>query len=115
MDKRSDIWAFGCVLYEMLTGKRAFEREDSADTLAIILTREPDWATLPPNMPPSVGTLLHRCLEKDRRKRIADISTALFAIDEAGALGPAARASTPAIAVGLVRYGDGSRPMARQL
>ena len=99
MDKRSDIWAFGCVLYEMLTGQRAFGGEDVTDTLAFVLTKEPDWDALPPTTPPSVAILLRRCLEKDRRRRISHISTALFAIDEAGALGPPARASSAAIAV----------------
>ena len=87
MDKRSDIWAFGCVLYEMLTGQRAFDGEDVTDTLAFVLTKEPDWDALPPTTPPAVAILLRRCLEKDLRKRIGNISTALFAIDEADALG----------------------------
>ena len=89
VDKRADIWAFGCVLYEMLTGHRAFGGEDVTDTLAFVLTKEPDWDALPPTTPPSVAILLRRCLEKDRRKRIGHISTALFAIDEADALGTA--------------------------
>ena len=68
-DKRSDIWAFGCVLYEMLTGRRAFEGEDVSDTLAFILTREPDWNALPANTPAPVRRLLRRSLQKDRSRR----------------------------------------------
>src|SRR5688572_7886481 len=64
-DKRSDVWAFGCVLYEMLTGKPCFEGEDVADTLAFILTREPDWGALPPGTPPWIVNLLRRCLDRD--------------------------------------------------
>ena len=88
VDKRSDIWAFGCVLFEMLTGKRAFEGEDVSDTLAFVLTKEPDWTTLPAGLASSVRALLRRCLERDVRKRVADASTLLFVLDEA-ATGPA--------------------------
>ena len=90
VDKRSDVWAFGCVLYEMLTGKRAFEGEDISDTLAAVLRAEPDWAALPAEVPAAIRLLLRRCLEKDRRKRVADIAAALFVLDEAtGLAGPA--------------------------
>src|SRR5207245_7073503 len=68
-DKRSDVWAFGCVLYEMLTGKRAFEGEDVSDTLANVLKSEPDWSALPPEVPPAIRLLVQRCLIKDRRQR----------------------------------------------
>src|SRR5207245_8395587 len=67
-DKRSDVWAFGCVLFEMLTGKKAFEGEDVSDTLAAILRGEPDWNALPTNTPPHVRTLVTRWLEKDRKR-----------------------------------------------
>ena len=87
-DKRSDIWAFGCVLFEMLTGKRAFDGEDVTETLAAILMREPDWTALPPTVPPFVRTLLQGCLAKDRRRRVADISTALFVLDKGAMPGP---------------------------
>ena len=79
-DKRSDVWAFGCVLYEMLTGKRAVEGEDVSDTLAAVLRGEPDWNALPAEVPVSIRTLLTGCLAKDRRLRVADMSTALFVI-----------------------------------
>ena len=98
-DKRSDIWAFGCVLFEMLAGRRCFEGEDVADTLAFVLTKEPAWVTLPSNTPPSIGNLLRRSLEKDRQKRIGDIAVAFFAMDEAGALGTASRALSPEITI----------------
>src|SRR5262249_60783806 len=81
-DKRSDIWAFGCMLYEMLTGRRAFEGEDVGDTLASVLKSEPVWANLPAETPPSIRALLRRCLDKDQHRRVADVRVALFAIDE---------------------------------
>jgi hypothetical protein len=80
-DKRSDIWAFGCVLYEMLTGKRPFDGEDITDVLGAVVRLEPDWEALPSDVPQSIRTLLQRCLVKDRRKRIADIAAALFVLD----------------------------------
>ncbi len=87
-DKRSDIWSFGAVLYEMLAGRRAFDGEDVSDTLANVLKTEPDWNALPPSVPSHVRTLVQRCLAKDRRDRIADISVALFVL--AGGVGTAA-------------------------
>ena len=84
VDKRSDVWAFGCVLYEMLTGTRAFEGEDISDTLANMLKIDPDWQALPSDVPTQIMTLLRGCLEKDRRKRVADIAVALFVLDEVG-------------------------------
>jgi len=80
VDRRTDIFAFGCVLYEMLTGKRAFEGDDVSDTLAAVLRAEPNWDALPKELPPTIRILLKGCLEKDRRQRIEDISTALFLI-----------------------------------
>lgn len=87
-DKRSDIWAFGCVLYEMLTGKRAFEGEDVSDTLAAVLRGEPDWTALPSATPVALRKLLRRALEKDRKRRLADIADARLEIDEAAVAGP---------------------------
>jgi serine/threonine protein kinase len=75
-DKRSDLWAFGAVLYEMLTGQRAFESEDVSDTLTFILTREPNWATLPVDRPPPIRRLLCRCLEKERTRRLDSAAAA---------------------------------------
>jgi eukaryotic-like serine/threonine-protein kinase len=73
VDKRTDIWAFGCVLYELLVGQRAFEADTVSDTLARILEREPDWKALPPTTPAKVRDLLRRCLEKDVNRRLRDI------------------------------------------
>ncbi len=81
-DNRSDIWAFGCVLFEMLAGKRPFAGEDVSDTLAAVLRGDPDWDALPNTLPPSIVLLLRRSLEKDRRRRVGDISTATFLLDQ---------------------------------
>ena len=86
VDKRSDVWAFGAVLYEMLTGKRPFEGEDVSDVMGAVLRLEPNWALLASDMPPLVRTFVQRCLIKDRRHRVADISTALFVLDTAASL-----------------------------
>jgi serine/threonine-protein kinase len=85
-DTRSDIWAFGCVLFEMLAGRRPFDGEDVADTLAAVLRADPDWTALPQDVPAPIRTLLRSCLEKDRRKRMAAISAALFVLDHADTL-----------------------------
>jgi serine/threonine protein kinase len=69
VDARTDIWAFGCVLYEMLTGRAAFARETRLDTFAAILGREPDWAALPRSTPATIQRLLRQCLEKNPRSR----------------------------------------------
>ncbi len=85
VDKRADIWAFGAVLYEMLTGRKPFEGATVSDMLAAVLTREPDWSALPPATPPGVRRLLRLCLEKDAKKRLHDIGDAwLFAADGPG-------------------------------
>jgi len=83
VDKRSDIWAFGCVLYECLTGKRAFKGETVTETLAAILKSEPDWEALPAAMPYKMRDLLRRCLKKDARERLHDIADARIEIAEA--------------------------------
>ena len=81
VDRRADIWAFGCVLYEMLSGHAAFARDTVADTLAAIVEREPDWAALPPSTPHSVQRLLARCLEKDPKRRLRDIADGQILMD----------------------------------
>jgi len=83
VDKRTDIWAFGVVLYEMLTGRQAFHGETVSDTLAAILTREPDWSALPASAPPGIRRLLARCLERDRNRRLHDIADARIETEEA--------------------------------
>jgi Tol biopolymer transport system component len=80
-DKRTDIWAFGCLLYELLTGRSPFARETVTDTLAAIVTAEPDWAALPNAVPPGVRDLLRRCLERDVRRRLRDIGDASICLD----------------------------------
>jgi len=89
VDKRSDIWAFGCVLFEMLTGRRAFIGEDVSETLATVLKGEPDWTAFPADVPPVVCTLVQKCLNKAHARRLADISTVLFVLE--GSVGLAAR------------------------
>ena len=83
VDKRADVWAFGCVLYEMLTGVRLFAADEVSDTLAMVLMKEVDWNPLPASTPPAIRTLLRRCLEKDRKRRLPDIGVARLEIDEA--------------------------------
>ena len=83
VDKRTDIWAFGCVLFEMLTGRVAFPGETVSDTIAAILEREPDWAALPATTPPIVARLLHRSLEKDTKRRLRDIGDARAELEDA--------------------------------
>jgi serine/threonine-protein kinase len=81
-DKRSDVWAFGCILFEMLTGQTAFAGDDVSDTLAAVLRAEPDWRTLPANVPGAFVALIKRCLEKDRRQRVGDIAVIRYVLKE---------------------------------
>ena len=83
VDSRTDIWAFGCVLYEMLTARAAFTGETIADTIAAVLEREPDYAGLPSTVSPGVRSLLRRCLQKDVTRRLRDIADARFQLEEA--------------------------------
>ena len=81
-DKRADVWAFGCVLYEMLSGQRAFDGDDATDVLGAVVRLEPAWAALPDDLPPALRTLIQRCLVKDRLKRLSEIATAKFVLNE---------------------------------
>ena len=83
VDKRADIWAFGCCLYEALSGKAAFRGETVTDTIAKIVEREPDWEALPKGTPSPIHRLLHRCLQKDAHQRLHDIADARLEIDQA--------------------------------
>jgi serine/threonine-protein kinase len=83
VDKRADIWAFGVVLYEMLTGEHAFKGEDPSDVLAAVLRQDIDWTKLPEATPLSIRRLLERCLERDPKRRLRDIGDARLEIDDA--------------------------------
>ena len=83
VDQRADIWAFGAVLFEMLTGQRAFAGDDVSDVLASVLARDPDWTRLPDGLPPVVRTFIRRCLHKDWKQRIRDIGDVALALDGA--------------------------------
>ncbi len=83
VDKRADIWGFGCVFYEMLTGARAFPGNHVTEVLASVLAREPDWAKLPAGISPTVATYLRRCLHKDAKQRVHDIADVRLALDGA--------------------------------
>src|SRR5439155_1808456 len=81
IDKRTDIWAFGCLLYELLSGKRAFDAESVEETVALVVEHEPDWNALPPKTPARIRELLRRCLLKDPGRRPADIRAAAEVIE----------------------------------
>ncbi|MGC2332103.1 MAG: protein kinase [Candidatus Acidiferrales bacterium] len=98
VDRRADIWAFGCVFYEMLTGKMAFSGETVTDTLAAVVMKDADWTQLPKQTPLRVRVLLQRCLQKDPKQRLRDIGDARISIDEVllGALEPSSSAAAVA-------------------
>jgi hypothetical protein len=113
VDRRTDVWSFGSVLFEALTGRQAFPGETISDIIAAILAREPDWSRLPGETPPRVRELLHRCLQKDVARRLHDIGDARIELDEAivedergsstrSAFRPARRAVLPWIGLVLV-------------
>jgi eukaryotic-like serine/threonine-protein kinase len=98
VDCRADVWAFGCVLYEMLTGQRAFPGEDVTETLAAIVRGEPDWTRLPAGLPANVRVLLERCLVKDRAERLPDMSVVRFLMSDTAKSLSGAPATTSTIA-----------------
>ena len=83
VDRRTDVWAFGCVLFEMITGHLAFDGATRADVTAAILDREPDWSLLAPDTPAAVRRLLRRCLEKDQRQRLRDMGDVRLGLEDA--------------------------------
>jgi serine/threonine-protein kinase len=99
-DKRSDVWAFGCVLFELLTGKRTFTGEDVSETLAAVLRADPDWSALPKTLPPTVRALLEGALVKQSSQRLADISTAQFLLSPSAIAGLGSSASAARAAPG---------------
>ena len=94
VDKRTDVWAFGAVLYEMLTGTRAFDGEDVTEMMAAVVKTTPSWTALPAEVPPHIVTLIQRCLEKDRNTRIGDIAVARFLLAGHATLAAAPSAAT---------------------
>ena len=128
VDKRSDVWAFGAVLFEMLSGQRAFKGDDMADTLAAVLRADPPWTSLPPETPPSIRRLLRRCLQKDPKLRLQHVGDArleLVDVEKGEADGPVipavpsrrhvwplvAAATVGALAVGLAAWMLAPRPL----
>jgi len=107
VDKRTDLWAFGCVLYEMLAGRKAFEGEDATEIISSVMKTEPEWAALPPAVPAHVCTIVQRCLVKDRKARIADVAVVRYMLDEAGG----ASQTTPAPAITAAPAGGRRRAM----
>jgi Tol biopolymer transport system component len=103
VDRRTDVWSFGCVLYEVLTGRRAFPGETISDVIARVIQSEPDWSALPAGLPPSVRRVLARCLQKDPERRLRDIGDLRLEIHDAIATPAAVAAvSRPATAAHAV-------------
>jgi serine/threonine-protein kinase len=125
VDKRTDIWAFGVVLFEMLTGRPAFTGETVSDTLAAVLRSEPDWSALPRDTPPTIGRLLRRCIQRDCKQRLHDIADARLELDDGLEIAPApapahraawlpwAAAATLAAAMLVVALHRGTPPLPR--
>jgi eukaryotic-like serine/threonine-protein kinase len=95
VDKRTDVWAFGAVLYEMVTGARAFEGDDLTEVMASVLKTAPKWTALPADVPRPIVTLIQRCLEKDRNARIGDMAAARFLLTDHAALDAPLAATAP--------------------
>jgi Tol biopolymer transport system component len=98
VDRRADIWSFGCVLYETLTGRKAFEGETVSDVMASVLMREPDWSALPAGTPSRMRSLLRRCLQKDPARRLHDVADARLELEDSAEEPPAAAPRSEAVA-----------------
>ncbi len=105
VDKRADVWAFGVVLYEMLTGRRGFDGDTTVEVLSNVLKADPEWSALPPEIPPVVRSLLRRCLQKDPSRRLRDIGDARFQIEE-GLSEPAGAAMVSPPSGARARFGS---------
>src|SRR4029453_8409556 len=103
-DRRTDIWAFGCILFECLTGNRAFTGETIPDALTAILSKEPDWSALPARTPPRVRELLARCLEKDPGRRLRDAGDGRLEIEAALAGFSSSGTAMPAVRLPVARW-----------
>src|SRR5688572_30247550 len=101
VDRRADIWAFGVVLYEMLTGRRAFDGDDMSDLLVAVLTKDVDWGALPADAPASIVALIRRCLTRDPKLRLRDIGEARVTLANPGPSGAAVVRETPRVSIGL--------------
>ena len=101
IDKRTDLWAFGCVLYEMLTRRTAFTGETGSDTIVAVLEREPDWNLLPGTTVPAVRRLLQRCLEKDPRRRLHDVGDVRIEIEDALTMAASGGSASPGLVPGV--------------
>jgi serine/threonine-protein kinase len=118
LDKRADIWAFGVVLFEMLTGKRLFHGETTSDTLAAVLKTDPDWRLLPADTPPRTREMLRRCLTRDPRERLRDIGDARIEVASTAADGPeapAGRARRRLVGAAIVGFLFGAATIAATL
>jgi serine/threonine protein kinase len=105
VDRRADIWALGAVLFEMLTGTRAFKGQDIVETLAAVINQEPDWTRLPAALPPALGTYLRRCLEKNPKQRFADAQDVRLALEGAFDAPPVTPALTATLSDGRRAWG----------
>jgi serine/threonine-protein kinase len=97
VDKRTDVWAFGCVLFEMLSARRPFHGEDLTETIAAVVRAEPEWTALPADTPPHLTSIIKRCLAKDPRQRYADIAVPLFLLEGTTTTPVPLAASAPAV------------------
>ena len=117
VDRRADIWAFGCVFYEMLAGRAAFAGETVSDVLAAVITKDPDWTALPETTPANIQRLVRRCLQKEPRQRLQAIGDARLTIEEtlAGDVAPASCRLIAAAEDGGTTSADHSSPLQRTL